>query len=103
MQYRDLDWLHDDELLRRVGRKPLTAILDLLAPFLGQEGLALPDSSLPDARYFAGLADLLRSQPVKLCAYLPPFLSAAPAAGPWRAKPRPNRVTRCVAREICGT
>jgi hypothetical protein len=45
--------LHDAEILGRIGRHPLAAILDLLAPVLAQQGVTLPDLSLPDRRYFA--------------------------------------------------
>ena len=71
----DLDWLQDAELLGRLGRKPLAAVLDLVAPFFAQQDIALPDSSLPDSLYFSRLAGVFRSQPLKVAAYLPPWLS----------------------------
>ncbi len=74
MRWVELDWLHDAELLGRLGRPALAAILDLLAPVLAQQGIALPDPSLPDQLYFAELAALCRSQPIKVAVYLAPFI-----------------------------
>jgi hypothetical protein len=76
----ELDWLEDAELLGRIGRKPLAGILDLLAPFLARQNLALPDPSLPDHCYFAQLAAMVRTQPIKVAVYLPPFLAAGAEA-----------------------
>ena len=81
----ELNWLHDAELLARIGRSPLSPILDMLALFLAQQNISLPDPRLPDTLYFAELAAILRSQPVKVTAYLPPFL----AAGSQSQVPRP--------------
>lgn len=72
--------MHDRELLGRIGRSPLGAIVGILAPFLAEQNLTLPDPSLPDTLYFAELAVIFRSQPIKVLAYLPPFLAAAPQA-----------------------
>jgi hypothetical protein len=47
MRWVELDWLHDAEILGPIGRHPLTAILDLLAPALAQQGVTLPDLRLP--------------------------------------------------------
>jgi len=80
MRWVELNWLQDAELLGRIGRNPLAAILDLLAPVLAEQGIALPDPHLPDTRYFAELAAMLRSQPVKVTVYLPPFLGAGSPA-----------------------
>jgi hypothetical protein len=44
----------------------------MLAPFLAQQNISLPDPSLPDTLYFAELAAILRSQPVKVAVYCPP-------------------------------
>ena len=76
MQWADLYWLQDAELLGRIGRNRLAAILDLLASVLAEQDLSLPDPRLPDTRYFPELAATLGSQPVKLTAYFPPFLGA---------------------------
>jgi hypothetical protein len=83
MRWVEPDWLHDAELLGRIGRHGLAAIVDLLAPVLAQQGVALPDPSLPDRLYFAELAALFRSQPIKMAVYLAPFFAqGAPAAAP---------------------
>ena len=74
MGWVELDWLADAELLGRIGRGPLAIILDMLAPFLARQNISLPDPILPDTLYFAKLAAVLRSQPIKVMAYLPPFL-----------------------------
>jgi hypothetical protein len=68
--------LQDRELLGRIGRSPLSAVLAILAPFLAEQEIGLPDASLPDILYFAALAATFRSQPIKVLAYLPPFLAA---------------------------
>src|ERR1035441_1951312 len=47
MRWVELDWLHDAEILGRLDRHPLPAILDLLAPALAQQGVTLPDLRLP--------------------------------------------------------
>src|ERR1035441_6037365 len=86
MRWVELNWLDDGRLLGRIGRSPLAAILDLLAPVLAQQGITLPDPSLPDTLYFAKLAAILRAQPMKLMAYLPPFLVAGSQA-PARESP----------------
>ena len=83
MRWVELDWLHDAEILGRIGRHPLTAILDLLAPALAQQGISLPDPSLPDSLYFAELAAMFRSQPIKVAVYLAPFFAQnSPAQAP---------------------
>jgi hypothetical protein len=76
IRWVELNWLQDGELLGRIGRSPLGAVLATLAPFLAEQGIALPDASLPDILYFAALAATIRSQPIKVLAYLPPFLAA---------------------------
>ena len=91
MRWVELDWLDDAELLGRIGRYPLAAVLDLLAPVLAQQDLTLPDPGLPDARYFIELAAVLRSQPIKLTAYLPPFV--APGSRAQAGKPPPGHTT----------
>jgi hypothetical protein len=91
MSWVELNWLHDGELLGRIGRSPLGAIVDILAPFLAEQGITLPDPSLPDTGYFAALAATFRSQPVKVLAYLPPFPTAGPRTQ--TRKPPPARVT----------
>jgi len=83
--------LQDRELLGRIGRSPLGAVLAILAPFLAEQEIALPDASLPDILYFAALEATFRSQPIKVLAYLPPFLAArslAQAKNPWQAASR---------------
>jgi DNA-directed RNA polymerase specialized sigma24 family protein len=84
--------LQDAELLGRIGRNPLAAILDLLAPALAEQDISLPDPRLPDTRYFAELAAMLRSQPVKVTVYLPPFLGAGSHA--LAQEPLPAGATR---------
>jgi hypothetical protein len=74
VRWVELDWLHDAELLGRLGRQALAAILDLLAPALVRQGIPLPSPSLPDQLYFPELAALFRSQPVKVAVYLAPFI-----------------------------
>ena len=83
MRWVEPDWLHDAGLLAGLGRPALAPILDMLAPVLAQQGITLPGPSLPDRRYFAELAALFRSQPIKVAVYLPPFLAAGfqPQAG----------------------
>lgn len=83
--------MQDGELLGRIGRSPLGAILGTLAPFLAEQSLTLPDPSLPDALYFAALAAIIRSQPIKVLAYLPPFVTAGPQAQARR--PLPGGIT----------
>ena len=76
----ELNWLGDAELLGRIGRSSLGGTLGMLRPYLAQQNIALPDTALPDTLYFAKLAVIFRSQPVKVMAYLPPFLvSGTPA------------------------
>jgi hypothetical protein len=72
--------LQDAELLGRIGRNALAAILDSFAPVLADQGITLPDPRLSDTRYFVELAATLRSQPAKLTAYRPPFLGAGSRA-----------------------
>src|ERR1035441_4187194 len=76
MTWVDLNWFHDAELLARIGRGPLAAVLEMLAPALAQQNITLPDPGLPNTRYFAELAATLRSQPAQLTAYIPPLLGA---------------------------
>ena len=91
MTWVEPNWFHYAELLGRIGRKPLASTLDMLAPFLARQNLSLPDSSLPDARYFAELAVIFRSQPIKIAVYLPPFLAPGSQAHP--RKPTPTGAT----------
>ena len=77
MRWVELNWLQDAEILGRIGRNPLAAIVDLITPVLAEQGIALPDPGLPDTRYFAEWAAIFRSQPIKAEVYLPPFLAAA--------------------------
>jgi hypothetical protein len=84
MWWADLKWLEDAELLGRLGRKALAAILKLLAPFLVRQKITLPDPDLRDPRYFDELAGLFRSQPIKVTVYLPPFLAES---SPAQARP----------------
>jgi hypothetical protein len=77
MRWVALDWLHDAEILGRVGRQAVVAILELLAPVLAEQGIPLPNPGLPDSLYFAELAALFRSQPAILTVHLAPFASAS--------------------------
>ena len=77
MRWVQLDWLHDGEILGRVGRHAVVAILELLAPVLAEQGIPLPNPGLPDSLYFAELAALFRSQPAILTVHLAPFASAS--------------------------
>src|ERR1035437_2727860 len=77
MRWVELDWLHDAEILGRVGRQAVVEILDLLAPVLAEQGISLPNPGLPDALYFAELAALFRSQPAILTVHLAPFASGS--------------------------
>jgi hypothetical protein len=107
MSWVEPNWLHDAALLGRLGRSALAAILDMLAPFLAQQNISLPDPSLPDTLYFAELAALLRSQPVKVAVYCPPCLGAGspaqgqkpPAAGATPA-PEPDQENLSLAAKV---
>ena len=77
MRWVELDWLHNAEILGRVGRRAVVAILDLLAPVLAEQGIPLPNPGLPDSLYFAELSALFRSQPAILTVHLAPFASAS--------------------------
>ena len=93
MRWIELNWLHDAEILGRIGRHRLTAILDLLAPALAQQGISLPDPSLPDSLYFAELAAMFRSQPINVAVYLAPFFTEnSPAQAPKATVPRATRL-----------
>lgn len=74
MRWVELNWLGDAEVLGRIGRGSLGDVLRMLSPFLAEYGSTLPDPNLPDPRYFAELAAIFRDQPMKLVAYVPPFL-----------------------------
>jgi len=92
MGWVELNWLHDGELLGRIGRSALAGMLAALAPFLARQGITLPDPSLSDTLYFAELAGIFRCQPIKVVAYFPPLLAAASRlqyGGPLRAGTRP--------------
>ena len=109
MPWLELDWLWDAEILRGIGRTRLGPLCDLLAPFLAEQELALPDSNLPDALYFAELAAMLRSQPIKNTVYFPPFLAAGPQAQARdpplaRVTPPPpdSHSVRCPPFRVCG-
>jgi hypothetical protein len=93
MRRVELNWLQDAEILGRIGREPLVAIVDLLAPVLAEQGIALPDPSLPDTRYFTQWAAIFRSQPIKAEVCLPPFPGFQAQAGeslPAGAVPAPG-------------
>jgi hypothetical protein len=95
MQWPELNWLRDVEVLGRLGRKPLATVLDLLAPFLARQGIALPDPALSDTEYLAELAAMLHSQPVRLAVYLAlcfPETSPAQAPGPSPAGATPPQL-----------
>ena len=83
--------MQDRELLGRIGRSPLAAVVAILAPFLAEQNIALPDASLSDTLYFAALAATFRSQPIKVLAYLPPFVTARSLAQ--ASKPLPGGIT----------
>ena len=108
MTWVEPNWFHDAELLGRIGRSPLASTLDMLAPFLAQQKMSLPDPSLPDPRYFAELAVIFRSQPIKIAVYLPPFLTAGPpsqaptpaAAARPPAPPEPDAAERSIAAKV---
>jgi hypothetical protein len=83
MRWVELNWLENAEMLGRIGRKALAAVLDMLAPALAKQGITLPDARLAEPVYCAELASLFRSQPIKVTAYLPPFLTeSSPAQAP---------------------
>jgi hypothetical protein len=92
MTWVELDWFHDPELLGRIGRSQLASILDMLSPFLAQQNITLPDITLPETLYFAKVAAILRSQPLKVVAYLPPFLAADSEAQPPNRQPSDTTV-----------
>ncbi len=75
MRWVELNWFYDAELLRHIGRGPFASILEMLGPFLAGGHFPLPDPGLPDSLYFAELAAIFRCQPIKVVAYLPPFLA----------------------------
>jgi len=75
-----LNWLGDAELLARVGRKRLGAMLKRLAPALAEHGIELPDPELPDARYFGKLAAVLGAPRVRLTVWIDSTAGVAAAA-----------------------
>jgi len=107
IRWVELNWLQDGELLGLIGRSRLRAVLAILAPFLAEQDIALPDVSLPDTLYFPALAATFRDHPMKLVAYVPPFIAAGSQGSALSvpladdsAPPEPDQESRGIAAKV---